>query len=453
MSNKQEIKSLVISLLFCGGIIGSLVYFLIPHTNIPTDSDRISKGERILVNNQTNSDKEAGATAYAQGDFPLAERKFKDSLEINPNDPEALIYLNNAQIGKSNAFKIVVSVPINTNQNVAQEMLRGVAQAQDEVNNQGGIKGRPLQVEIANDDNDPKIAKQLAESFVKDSEVIAVIGHNSSNASLAAAPIYEGGKLVMISPTSSSQQLSSMGKYIFRTVFDIRLIAERLADYAVKVLHKKNVTVCLDSKSIDNQSFSNEFIKAFLNNGAKLVNIECDLAAPNFNAEDIVSKAIAKGSDSILLAPYVDRINKAMEVVRANNKRLTLLGSNTLYTRQTLDEGGANVNGLVLVTPWHPSQYPNHPFLKGAKDLWKAPVNWRTATSYDATLTVIKGLKQGADRQTLAEVFHNGHFSFDGATGVVQFLPSGDRQKGKVVLIQVQSSTKNPTGYDFVPLK
>ncbi|HBY75884.1 MAG TPA: ABC transporter substrate-binding protein, partial [Cyanobacteria bacterium UBA11148] len=51
--------------------------------------------------------------------------------------------------------KIAVSVPMESNLNKAQEILRGVAQAQNEVNRNGGINGMLLKVAIANDENDP----------------------------------------------------------------------------------------------------------------------------------------------------------------------------------------------------------------------------------------------------------------------------------------------------------
>jgi branched-chain amino acid transport system substrate-binding protein len=77
--------------------------------------------------------------------------------------------------------------------------LRGVSQVQEEVNSKGGIKGKLLEVAIANDDNDPAIAKQIATDLGKDSQILAVIGHNSTEASVAAAPVYQESGLVMIS--------------------------------------------------------------------------------------------------------------------------------------------------------------------------------------------------------------------------------------------------------------
>ena len=128
------------------------------------------------------------------GKYADAYRKYKAYLQNTANKPEQLIYKNNAlSLAKKtkDSYKIGVSVPIGGDLNVAQEILRGVAQAQNEINHSGGINGKLFMVEIANDDNDPELAKKISKIFILDKEVLAVIGPHSSNASMAAAPIYQ----------------------------------------------------------------------------------------------------------------------------------------------------------------------------------------------------------------------------------------------------------------------
>lgn len=60
----------------------------------------------------------------------------EQSLSRRSNDPEALIYLNNARIGEKETYTIAAVVPIGTEKTSAKEILRGVAQAQNEINQQ-----------------------------------------------------------------------------------------------------------------------------------------------------------------------------------------------------------------------------------------------------------------------------------------------------------------------------
>lgn len=470
MTQKNETKILVLSLLVTTALLGAGFWWFTNHSGANPDSsvnskneksaspesgklqERVSLGDKILIGADITPSKQAGVAAFAKKDFPGAKTQFQESLKQNRNEPESLIYLNNANVANSNPLKIAVSVPIGSNLNIAKEILRGVAQAQNEVNKSGGINGTPLQVAIANDENDSEIAKQVADEFVKDPSFLAVVGHNASNASVAAAPVYQKGKLVMISPTSFSNQLSGIGSYIFRSVTNIRFVAEPLSKYAAETGNIKNIAICFDSNAPDQVSFKDEFILALPADKAKVVNINCNFAADNFNAKNAVSQAISNGADSLLLAPHVDRINRAVEVAQANNGRLKLLGSPTLYTIQTIQQGKSVFNGMVLAVTWHPKAIPGNSFAENAVKLWGGDVNWRSATAYDATEAIIAGLKQNKTREGLQQALSNPVFSANGATGAVQFLPSGDR-KGRAILVQVQPGQTSKTGFDFVPLK
>ena len=413
---------------------------------------RISVGEKIL-SPQTNPSKQAGVQAFSQGDFATAIVHFQTSLQSQPNDPETRIYWHNAKAATKTPLKIAVSVPIGENLNVAQEMLRGVAQAQEKVNTKGGINGALLQVAIANDNNNPKWAEKIAKTFVKDGSILAVVGHNSSDASLAASSVYQPQGLVMISPTSDAKELSSVGNFIFRTIPGLWFQSDLLRRYALKVANLQKIVICVDSKAAYSLSLQQEFTLAFSTTGGRILAIDCDFSDPNFNPEIIVSESGKMGAQALLLIPFVDRLSLAMDLARANRGKLALLGSSTLYTFQTLEQGKEAVQGMVLAVAWHPNSNIKTEFVNQALELWGGPVNWRTAMAYDATLAIAEGLKESTTRAGLQAVLSSWGFSVEGASGEVQFLPSGDRN-GSSILIQIQpvNSSTSGTGYDFVPI-
>ena len=172
-----------------------------------TMANKISEGEEILLDSNFRTQKQAAADAYRQGNYQQAVSMWETTLEQQRNDPETLIYLNNARIGENFAYSIAVPVPGDSEINAAQEILRGVAQAQFQINSSGGINGNPIKLIIANDRNNPELAQDLALEFSQNSDVLGVIGHFSSNVTLEAAQIYQNEGLVAISPTSSSVAL------------------------------------------------------------------------------------------------------------------------------------------------------------------------------------------------------------------------------------------------------
>ena len=458
----QYIKMLLVAI-FGVVIGGSAVYYLNITSKTTADycaneqhsfSDKISLGEKILVQQDTNPDKKAGVQAFTKGECKTAIDKFNAYWKVNRNDPEALIYLNNAKARQQvDHLTIAVSVPIGSNQNVANEILRGVAQAQDEVNRNNGINGKLLQVAIANDNNDPTEAVQRANEFVKDASILAVVGHNASNASIAAAPVYQQNGLVLISPTSYAENFSGISSF-FRTAPSVSLMANRLSAYAIQTFGKTNFLICLDSNTIDGKAFNDEFVKAIKKADGKINSTSCDLSVDGLKADAIISQAISSGANILFLYPYVDKIEKAIYFAKAaNQRRLPIFGNPTLYTYETLQKGKGDVNGMVLPTSWHPKAFPGNPFSKNAQQLWGGVVSWRTATAYDATLAIAKGLQQTKTRIELQKVLHSSNFSVDGATGKIQFSSSGDRRDNTIFLIRVQPKSGNNTDYEFGLLK
>ena len=144
-----------------------------------------------------------------QKNYEDAVKSFEKAVLANRNDPEVQIYLNNAKARlQGSPLVIATVVPVDNRQASAEEMLRGIADAQTEFNDENGVDGKLVEIAIANDGNDPELSAQIAKEIARKPEVLGVIGHNSSDASKAGLTEYEKEGLVMISPTSSSTSLS-----------------------------------------------------------------------------------------------------------------------------------------------------------------------------------------------------------------------------------------------------
>ena len=420
-------------------------------------SPRMSLGEKLLTEGKKYSQLDSagvmaayeGMAAFARCEFSVAQNKYRQSININKNNPEALIYHNNARAIAQEHFKIAVSVPLGSKPDIAWEILRGVAQAQTELNRQGGINNKPLLVQIANDDNDPYVVEQLARQLAADKNILAVVGHNDSNSSIAGAKIYEEEGLVMISPTSTSTKLSGIGSHIMRTIPSVSALAGKLADYAsAKSLTK--IAVCSDSQDSASGSFVEEFRTQVTMSGSQIQQLNCDFARQDFQPDSIVSKAIALDVDALLLAPSVNKMERAIAVARANQQRLPLLGNHSLYTYKTIESGQKAISGMVIPSPWlsEENRYSNFP--KTAMQYWGGQVNWRTAMTYDAVTAIAQGLKKGNNRSELQLALTHADFTVNGATGKFQF-EHGDRL-GQVQLAYIQKSNAGDK-YQFSQLE
>ena len=416
-----------------------------------TSLHRLSWGERVLIPQTTTLEKELAVAAFAKGNYYHAASLLTASLKATANDPESLIYLNNARIGAAKAYSIAVSIPIGSDVNAAQEILRGVAQAQDWIN-QRGINELPLKVQIINDDNDPEIAKQIARNLGQNKEILGVVGHYASDVTLTTAPIYEAEKLVAVSPISTSVKLSNLSPYIFRTVPSDYLAARGLAEYMLENLQQKKAAVFYNSKSNYSESLKSEFATAVALGGGEVVNT-FDLADANFNPGDRLSQAIDNGAETIMLAANTSTLDKALQVVQANDKRLSVLGGDDVYTPKTLQIAHSPGEDMVLAIPWHIKNNPDDEFAQTAKQLWGGEVNWRSAMAYDAAKALIAAIEKSPNptRISIQKSLSEGSFLATGASNKVRFLPSGDRSIN-IQLVKMQPSN-NKFGSEFVPIE
>ncbi|MBW4580908.1 MAG: ABC transporter substrate-binding protein [Tildeniella nuda ZEHNDER 1965/U140] len=474
MSQKNETPALVLALLLTVGLLGAGFWWFMPKAGVKLEpqfaskepqvpreavsiEDRISQGERNLASNEIKTDKpafalakQAGVRAMAAKQYSEATARFESALQAARNAPETLIYLNNARIGNNRSYAIAVAVPLGSDPNGSLEILRGVAQAQQELNGAIGSQSVPLKVVITNDDNNPDIAKQIANALVQNPDVLGVVGHYASDVTLAAGSVYNAGGLVSISPISSTVKLSGFGKYTFRTVPSDYVAARALADYAVKRLQQKKAAVFFNSQSAYSQSLKAEFVTAIALSGGQ-VSDEFDLSAPTFSAAQAVDQALKQDDKLLMLAANTGTLDQALQVVQVNQRRLSLLGGDDVYAPKTLEVGGQPAEGMVLAVPWHIDGNLKSSFPRQSRQLWGGDVNWRTATAYDATKALAAAIARDPTRAGVQQALASPAFVATGASEPVRFLPSGDRNVG-IQLVKVSPGKRFGSGIDFVPV-
>jgi branched-chain amino acid transport system substrate-binding protein len=435
----------------------------------------ISGGDKILFESGPNAvpeHKRLGTLAMKQRNYAEAVRQFTlDWKEPRPRvrDPETLVYLNNAKIGDRPHLKIAASLPIGSNAPIAAEILRGIAQRQQEINDSGGINGKPLWVELANDNNSPDDVVPIAHHYVTENKTLTVIGSNASNASVPAAEIYTQGKLLMLSPTSFADRLGLDNEpYSARMVPGTAILARQLVERHLTVYPNTKIVLCFDSEATDNDSFSKaveNIISQFTaKSGSKAQfltqadGFDCQLNSPGFDAAAKATEFMAAGVETVLFSPYIDRIslatNMATQLARASQSqgkvRPRLLGSPTLFTGKTLEKNPAAFEGLQLPAPWHSQAVPGSSFPKQAEAIWGGRVAWRTAMAYDSVQVVAAGLRQEPTRSGVLGAFKQ---DLNGATGVVRFgKRSGDRQMTDSLddIMEIKAVPGSPHGFDFV---
>ncbi len=470
MAERNELPALVASLLLTAALLGGGAWWLksnVFNGSSPSgDAAQVSSAQagaqtgsagadgtsgRSILSESVSEAKQKGLDALAKKDYATAQTEFEAALKEKRNDPEALIYLNNAKIGNGKAYSIAVSVPAGSKINPALEMLRGVAQAQSDINEAGGISGQPLRVLIMDDNGNKDTAAAVADELVKNKDVLGVIGHYSSDASLAAAEVYESGKLAMISPTSTAVKIADAGDYIFRTVPSDRLAASVTARYVLSTLNRKQAVVFYTSESAYSNSVKSEFTTELLSNGGQVV-ADFDVSASGFSVSQAIKTAQENGADVIMLDLNADTLDTALQVISVNQKQLPMVGGDSMYDPKILDIGQANAEGLTVAVPWHILSHESSPFATESKQLWGGNVSWRTAMAYDAAQTLAAGIAKDPTRAGVQAALSASGFSVQGATNKVSFFPTGDRnQPSQLVQIVPGNAAGGNFTYEPIP--
>jgi ABC-type branched-subunit amino acid transport system substrate-binding protein/serine/threonine protein kinase len=427
----------------------------------------ISQGDRSLLSGgpEKQAFMEAIATAKTQTK-PASLAAVKTARDRIPTDPEALIYLNNLQVAAESTHTIAAVLPFSQFPETSAEVLRGIAQAQQQLNRQGGIGGKRITLVLADDRNQPDFARKIAKRLSEMPHLLGVIGHGGSDTTLAAADIYKQNQLVTIAPLSSATQLSSYSPYLFRTMPSDRLPAKALGQYMSDRLKKSRAIVFFNSTSTYSQSLKSEFKNALFYNQSdsphptqKTAEIigEVDLSKPDFNPAAALKDAIAKKAEVIVLANGLGDADRALLIMQLNQNRLPILAGDALYSDTVRQVGSASGPGLTLAIPAQQLGLTQSIFHRQAQQIWQQGVTWRTALAYDATLALTQAIQQAApnrnvqvQREQVREAIARSDFQVMGSVRPIRFTESGDPREA----IQLVTLRKNPQSGqpEFMPL-
>ena len=416
----------------------------------------ISSGDRTLFPTILNSARDQGIKSFKEGNYLEAEKYFKEAVNSQRNDPEVLIYQNNALARKQgNPLTLAAVVPATGRTEDAQEMLRGIAQAQNDFNQKDGLSGRLLEIVIADHHGKLEQAEKVAEKLVADASLLGVIGNLTSGVTAKTLPIYEKANLPIISPTSSSTELKS--PVFFRTVPSDKVTGAKLAEYAFRNNFKKILIVWNPddpySRSITS-AFREEFIRQFAQKQVA-VDILPNITLPALEnmiqeAQNITSNE--QPVQAIVFFPDTDNRQNAIEFAkkiqeklmaqRQNNNNVPevqLLGGDSLYNSEALD-----VEGWILAVPWFRDPEKSKNFANAASTRWGGGFSWRTATSFDATQAFIDSFRISTtiSKVTVLENLKNVNLPPNETSGEpLMFDKSSRESQRKATLLKVTNKT------------
>jgi branched-chain amino acid transport system substrate-binding protein len=296
-----------------------------------------------------------------------------------------------------------------------------------DVNATGGINGRPLQVQILDDESKADVAQQLATQLVGQ-KVAAIIGASLSPTSEAVARVANDAKVLQIymTPTLSVWQTKAgIRKYTFEATPHNELEVAKLFTFMKNTLHTQKLAVLHDDQLYGTQGT----LVAEAESKAQNVPI-VDEEAYAVAATDVtpqLQKAKASGADTILIYTAAPSAGILVRQVHQFGLKAHLIGTTGIVSDNFLKVTGKDGDGVYADMDLDRT-YPNalqKKLLAAYRAAYNAGANNFASFAWDAVHLAAYALRtaKSTDGDKLAAALESMK-PYTGTTGTFKFTPA-----------------------------
>ena len=303
---------------------------------------------------------------------------------------------------------------------------RGIDLAIEEINRAGGIHGAPLRIIARDDEADGTKATAIAQDFVRDDRILAVIGHVNSGAMMAAARVYDG-ELTAVATSASSPDLTGVSPWVFRVISSDSLNGATLARFASQVggtaQDMKQAAVLYENDSYG-RGLADSFRRNFRGTIVSFDPIDEQIS----DAEPYISYFKARHLGIVFVA---SRDQAALTILREAKRQqfdAVFLGGDGW---QSIVMDSAASEGAYVGTSFNaedPSASVQR-FVRAFGKRFGTTPDAFAALGYDATKLVARAISsKGADRKAIRDYIASldSDHPFEGVTGPAYFSDGGD---------------------------
>lgn len=307
----------------------------------------------------------------------------------------------------------------------------GVELAVKEINAAGGINGHKLLLDEQDDKADGATAAKVAQRFVDERSVSAVVGHVTSGAMVAAAGVYDGN-LAAVATSASSPDLTGVSKWVFRVISSDSANGAEMAKFATRSGHKRAAIL------YENDNYGRGLADAFRKNfDGEIVDID-PIRADAANHEVYVSYFKLKQPDIVFVAGVIGSAVPMLTEARKQGLKSDFMGGDgwTPVTAHPEISEGAYIGAPFAPTDPRPEARKFVTAFKFANNGLEPDGN--AALGYDATKVIAAALAAvGPDRTKIRDWLAHISPPIAGVTGPIRFLPTGDPAGKSVTMTRV----------------
>lgn len=222
--------------------------------------------------------------------------------------------------------------------------------ALQEINANGGILGRPIQLIELDNTSTALGSRKAAVEAVKQS-VSAVIGGPWSSHAIAMARVLQNASIPMISPIATNPKVTDIGEYIFRTCFIDAYQGEILAQFVHGDLQVEKVVVLTNVDQVYSIDLSEEFIKKFKSFGGQVA-VKIDYIENLTQYKDLIAELSMHDFEAIILPGYTRDSAQIVKTARNMGVYNPFIGGDG-WSSIMLNYASEELNNCYYLTHWH----------------------------------------------------------------------------------------------------
>lgn len=304
---------------------------------------------------------------------------------------------------------------------------RGIKIALDEINSKG-VNGKKLEAIYEDSKCNPKDGNAAAQKLINVDEVKVIIGGACSGETLGAAPIAESNKVILISPTASSPDVTKAGDFIFRTYPSDAYAGVVASNYAYNDLKSRKAALITETTD-----YAQGLRRVFKENFAKL---NGQIAADEtYNPDDTdfrtqVTKVKSTDADIVYIVPQTPvKGILLLKQIKELGLKQTLLTAEVLIGKKVVVDNGADLEGMTGIDLKFDEKSPKAAALlaKYKQTSGEDPeFPSFIATAYDAVHLIADAIaKNGYDSEKIRDYLYAVK-DYDGAAGKITMDQNGD---------------------------
>lgn len=301
-----------------------------------------------------------------------------------------------------------------------------IALAVEEINATGGVSGRKIQMIYEDGKCAGKDAVSAAQKLVNVDKVKIIIGGVCSGETLSILPITDPAKVLVLSPSASSPDLTGASKFFFRNNPSDAEGGKALA----KLVMEKYKKAAIISENTDYaQALGKVFVDSFVRAGGEVVANE-SFAPETKDFRSILTKIKAAGPEAIIINTQTE-IASGIIVNQIKELGITtpLYGTIALAGTNAIEIAGANAEGILLIDA--PGLSNDNPkavkFLSDYKAKYgKTTLEFYLGAAYDDVYILAQAISEvGTDTEKLRDYLSKIK-NYNGVIGTYHFDDNGD---------------------------